>query len=139
MEARECLAVFSNDGILGFSWYGLSCRNRLNARRERDLVVVLHEAIEHIRYEDDEVVDVGILECTGQFDFAGRVHAPIAELHSAKDWSGAAMGLTSVLGGHREEGVGLAMLTQGAHVLGFVRGTCQLLYSFACRVSCLED
>ena len=66
----------------------------MDARRERDLVIVLHEAIEHIRYEDDEVVNVGILECAGQFDFASRVHAPIAELHSAKDWSGAAAGLT---------------------------------------------
>ena len=49
-----------------------------NARRKGNLVVMLHQPIEHIRYEDDEMVDVGIFECAGQFDFAGRVHAPIA-------------------------------------------------------------
>ena len=36
------------------------------------------KSIKHVRYEDDKVINVSILECARQFDFARGVHAPIA-------------------------------------------------------------
>ena len=39
---------------------------------------MFNKAIKHISYEDDEVVDVGMLERPRQFDLALRFHAPIA-------------------------------------------------------------
>ena len=85
VEARERFTGMVNDARrIGRSRRRLaftiinSSRKTINARRQRDSIVVRDEAFEHVCYEDDEMVDVDILKVSGQLNLALtlRFHAP---------------------------------------------------------------
>ena len=92
METRERLTRLVHNGWrhfrgrrrLAFMTIN-SSRKTINARRERDSIIVRDETLEHVCYEDDEMVDVDILKVAGQLDLALalRVHAPERIANSA--------------------------------------------------------